>query len=152
MFTSLARHWSALPTQFPMWTLVICFALLYLIAHTHCAPFGFRLDCVKVASASASAWGLGPKMLTMDNGILCSASLRFASFLSPSRSQLPHRHDKQQQTTRRRKAACPSPRFCVLFFALHYLETSKCACVPLSVCASASVCVCALFIPPRCLL
>lgn len=79
---ALERHWSAFPTQFPMWTVVICFALLYLIAHTHRASFGFHLDCAKVAwtVAWSSCSGLGPKMLTMDNGTtLCSALLCFGS-------------------------------------------------------------------------
>lgn len=128
---ALERHWSAFPTQFPMWTVVICFALLYLIAHTHRASFGFHLDCAKVAwtVAWSSCSGLGPKMLTMEqlSALLCFASVRFASFLSPPMRRRMRRRSERNQGAR-------SSRFCVLFFALHYLETTKCAsvtvCVP----------------------
>lgn len=74
------------------------------------------------------------------SALLCFGSVRFV-FKSP----VPTSKMRRRSSTRNKGAR--SSRFCVLFFVLHYLETSKCATVsvsvrPLNVCLCVHVCSC----------
>lgn len=74
------------------------------------------------------------------SALVCFGSVRFV-FKSP----VPTSKMRRRSSTRNKGAR--SSRFCVLFFVLHYLETSKCATVsvsvrPLNVCLCVHVCSC----------